>query len=58
MKLIVICAWCGGFIRLKNSQQEAPLKHPISYGICRECKEEVMMELEEFPPQNQNSINI
>ena len=37
MKLIVICAWCGKFIRFKDAPGDEPPKLPISHSICPEC---------------------
>ena len=44
MKLIVICAWCGKFIRLKDAPGDTPPRLPISHGICAECKEKLEAE--------------
>jgi len=44
MKLIVICAWCGKFIRFKDVPGDTPPRLPISHGICAECKEKLEAE--------------
>ena len=45
MKLIVICAWCGKFIRFKDAPGDKLPKIPISHGTCPECKEELETEM-------------
>ena len=45
MKLIVICAWCGKFIRFEDAPGDKPPKLPISHGICSKCKEKVEAEV-------------
>jgi len=45
MKLIVICAWCGKFLRVKEAPGDQPLKHPISHGICEDCKRKLDAEV-------------
>lgn len=56
MKLIVICAWCGKFIRFKDSPGDTPPKDPISHGICPECKRKLEDETEEILGEKQEHI--
>ena len=46
MKLIIICAWCGKFIRFKGVPGDIPPKNPISHGICPNCKIRLYKETE------------
>ena len=45
MKLMVICAWCGKYIRFKDANSDRPPKNPISHSICAECKDKLEEEL-------------
>ena len=45
MRLIVICAWCGKFIRLKAAPGDEPPKKPVSHGICEDCKRKLDADL-------------
>jgi hypothetical protein len=45
MKFIVICAWCGKFIRFKDAPGDDAPKLPISHGICPDCKEKLEAEI-------------
>ena len=48
MKLIVICFWCGKFIRFKKWHGDKPPKLPITHGICPDCKKIVEEEIEDI----------
>jgi uncharacterized protein YlaI len=61
MKLIVICAWCGKFIRFKDAKLNRPPKNPITHGICPDCKQILEKETEkvkggDYETQYQTSI--
>ena len=61
MKLMVICARCGIFIRFKDAKLNRPPKNPISHGICADCNqisenETVKTEGEDYETQYQTGI--
>ena len=45
MQIIVICAWCGKFIRFREAPGDKPPKLPISHGICPACKDKLDEEI-------------
>jgi len=53
-----ICCYCQKYLGSKKVDKMPNPKFNITHGICPECKTKVMMELEEMPPQNQESISI
>ena len=61
MKLMVICAWCGKFIRFKDAKLKRPPKNPISHGICPDCmqifeEETETIKGEDYETQYQTGI--
>ena len=56
MKLIVICAWCGQFIRLKDHPGDIPPKNPITHGICAKCKRVLENETAEADTEREEPI--
>ena len=53
MRLIVICAWCGKFIRFKDAPGDEPPKKPVSHGICKDCKRKLDADLAARKTTNQ-----
>ncbi len=53
-----VCSWCGKHMGFKKVAGTHNPKFNITHGICSDCKDKVMMELEEMPPQNQESISM
>jgi len=45
-RINVICAWCGVPL-YKNSELPKKL---VSHGICKECSEKMIKDLEQFKP--------
>ena len=45
MRLMVICSWCGKFIRFKSLQRDIPPKNCITHGICDDCRQQVKTEI-------------
>jgi DNA-directed RNA polymerase subunit RPC12/RpoP len=56
MPLKIICAWCGKYLGEKEASDTNKSTHCITHSICPDCKEKVMLELEEIPSQNQQVI--
>lgn len=52
MQLIVICAWCGKFIRFKDAQTDTPPKDPVTHGICPDCKDNLEQEIQDTKGEN------
>lgn len=38
MQLMVICSWCGKFMRFKGAGTTVIPKNPITHSICQVCK--------------------
>jgi hypothetical protein len=48
MKIIVICAWYGKFIRFKRWQGNKPPTFLVSHSICAACKGELDEEINDI----------
>lgn len=48
MQLMVICSYCGKFIRFKDTGTKIIPKIPITHGICDDCKKIVEKEIEDI----------
>ena len=45
MQLMVICSWCGKFMRFKDAGTQVIPKVPITHSICPVCKIKVDEEI-------------
>jgi len=57
MFMEIKCAWCGKFLGTKECEGQIDKNYRISHGICPECKEKVMREMDEDFVQNPNDQN-
>ena len=48
-----ICAYCGKYLGSKEVANTANPKLNITHGICPECFQKIMCDLEEVPPEKQ-----
>ncbi len=47
-KMQIYCAWCGKFLKLVKCTEKQSSK--ISHGICQQCYQKTMAELEKINP--------
>jgi hypothetical protein len=52
MKLVAVCAWCGKTIGTKETDGESKTAL-VTHGICKECKDKALEEIQNEKPQNQ-----